>query len=111
CCSSVSSTSSSTFSKRSPARGDASAGSRARSPERAFRVDAARLVVNVDAPRLPLRTASLLWTAPNVLTFFRIALVPLLVYLLRGPGRLTEAIAAFLFLLAALTDYFDGYLA
>jgi CDP-diacylglycerol--glycerol-3-phosphate 3-phosphatidyltransferase len=74
-------------------------------------VDAARLVVNVDAPRLPLRTPSLLWTAPNVLTFFRIALVPLLVYLLRGPGRLTEAIAAFLFLLAALTDYFDGYLA
>lgn len=67
--------------------------------------------MNVEAPRLPLRTSSLLWTAPNVLTFFRIALVPLLVYLLRGPGRLTEAIAAFLFLLAGLTDYFDGYLA
>ncbi len=67
--------------------------------------------MNADAPRLPMRSAALLWTAPNVLTFVRIALVPLLVYLLRGPGRLTEAIAAFLFLLAGLTDYFDGYLA
>jgi CDP-diacylglycerol--glycerol-3-phosphate 3-phosphatidyltransferase len=48
---------------------------------------------------------------PNILTLFRIALVPVLVYLLREPGQLTGAVAAFLFFLAALTDYFDGYLA
>jgi len=65
----------------------------------------------VDAPRLPVRTATLLWTAPNVLTLFRIALVPVLVYLLREPGRLTGAVAAFLFGLAGLTDYLDGYIA
>ena len=76
-------------------------------------MDATRLAVIVDAPsRVPaVRRASLLWTVPNVLTLFRIALVPLLVYLLRDPGRLAGALAASLFFLAALTDYLDGYLA
>ena len=62
-------------------------------------------------PRIPIRGAALLWTAPNVLTLFRIALVPVLVYLLLEPGQLAGALAASLFFLAALTDYFDGYLA
>jgi len=66
---------------------------------------------SVDAPRRPLRTASLLWTTPNVLTLFRIALVPVLVYLLRAPGEASGVLAAFLFMLAGLTDYYDGYLA
>ena len=30
----------------------------------------------VDARELPIRRAALLWTAPNVLTLFRIAVVP-----------------------------------
>jgi len=60
---------------------------------------------------LPLRHQALVWTAPNLLTFVRIAIVPLLVYLLRDPGRLAGALAALLFFVASLTDYFDGYLA
>jgi CDP-diacylglycerol--glycerol-3-phosphate 3-phosphatidyltransferase len=39
------------------------------------------------------------------------AIVPLLVWLLRAPGRLTMFLAAVLFFIASLTDYFDGYLA
>jgi len=65
----------------------------------------------VDARELPIRRAALLWTAPNVLTLFRIAVVPVLVYLLHDPGRLAGFLAALLFFLASLTDYFDGYLA
>ncbi len=65
----------------------------------------------VDARELPIRRVALLWTAPNVLTLFRIALVPVLVYLLHDPGRLAGFLAAVLFFLASLTDYFDGYLA
>ncbi|MBI3769512.1 MAG: CDP-diacylglycerol--glycerol-3-phosphate 3-phosphatidyltransferase [Deltaproteobacteria bacterium] len=58
-----------------------------------------------------MRRARLLWTAPNVLTLFRVALVPVLVYVLRDPGPLAGLLAALLFFLASLTDYFDGYLA
>jgi CDP-diacylglycerol--glycerol-3-phosphate 3-phosphatidyltransferase len=57
------------------------------------------------------RTADLLWTTPNLLSLFRIALVPALVYLLRDPGRLAGALAAILFILGSLSDYYDGYLA
>lgn len=48
---------------------------------------------------------------PNLLTLFRIVLVPVLVlvYFLGIPGR--EAVLAGLFLLAALTDWLDGFLA
>jgi CDP-diacylglycerol--glycerol-3-phosphate 3-phosphatidyltransferase len=51
------------------------------------------------------------WTLPNFLSLFRIAIIPVLVYLLTLPGRLASALAALLFLFASLTDYFDGYLA
>jgi CDP-diacylglycerol--glycerol-3-phosphate 3-phosphatidyltransferase len=60
---------------------------------------------------LPLGRETLIWTLPNVLTLFRIACVPLLVYLLTDPGRLAGVLAAALFFLASLTDYYDGYLA
>lgn len=48
---------------------------------------------------------------PNVLTLFRIALVPILVfiYFLHIPYR--EAVLAGIFLLAAFTDWLDGFLA
>lgn len=62
-------------------------------------------------PPLPLRRAALIWTAPNVLTFVRIAIVPVIVWLLTDPGPLAGFLAALLFFIAALTDYFDGYLA
>ena len=50
-------------------------------------------------------------TNPNTLTLFRVVAVPLVVLLLLMPGRLTCFVAALLFSLAAITDYFDGYLA
>lgn len=50
-------------------------------------------------------------TLPNILSLFRIAIIPVLVYLLTFPDRLAGLLAATLFLVAALTDYFDGYFA
>ncbi len=51
------------------------------------------------------------FTAPNLLTFFRIAVTPVLVWLLLYPEPLPSALAAALFLAATLSDLFDGYLA
>jgi CDP-diacylglycerol---glycerol-3-phosphate 3-phosphatidyltransferase len=51
------------------------------------------------------------WTLPNFLTLFRIAVIPFLVYLLTFSEPDTALLAAFLFILATLTDAFDGYLA
>lgn len=65
----------------------------------------------LSARPLPIRPETLIWTAPNVLTLFRIAIVPVLVYLLTDPGPFAGFLAALIFFLASLTDYFDGYLA
>jgi CDP-diacylglycerol--glycerol-3-phosphate 3-phosphatidyltransferase len=51
------------------------------------------------------------WTLPNFLSLFRILIVPALVYLLTYSDPASAGLAAFLFLLAAITDFFDGYLA
>ncbi len=48
---------------------------------------------------------------PNTLTVCRIFAVPVLVVLLSFPTPLNRALAALLFILASITDYFDGYLA
>ena len=50
-------------------------------------------------------------TNPNALTLFRVVAVPLVVLFLMWPNRLTCFLAALLFSMAAITDYFDGYLA
>lgn len=52
-----------------------------------------------------------MWTLPNLLSLFRIAVIPILVYLLTFSDRRSGILAAMLFLLASVTDYFDGYLA
>jgi len=63
-------------------------------------------------PAPPVRNAAnLVWTTPNLLSLFRILLVPVLVYILRDPGRLAGAVAAILFVVGSLSDYYDGYLA
>jgi CDP-diacylglycerol---glycerol-3-phosphate 3-phosphatidyltransferase len=51
------------------------------------------------------------WTFPNFLSLIRILIIPLLVYLLTLTDRASSLTAAFLYLLASITDYFDGYLA
>jgi CDP-diacylglycerol---glycerol-3-phosphate 3-phosphatidyltransferase len=48
---------------------------------------------------------------PNVLTLFRILAVPLIIGLMYAPNRLACLLAALIFSAAAITDYFDGFLA
>lgn len=48
---------------------------------------------------------------PNTLTLFRIAAVPIIVILMLFPNRISSFVAALLFSAAAITDYFDGYIA
>lgn len=48
---------------------------------------------------------------PNFMTLSRIAAAPILIVLLMFPGRITAFFAACVFSIAAITDYFDGYLA
>ncbi|MGH7906483.1 MAG: CDP-alcohol phosphatidyltransferase family protein, partial [Candidatus Binataceae bacterium] len=50
-------------------------------------------------------------TTPNLLTLFRIATAPIIVYLLLYSGPLAGAIAAAVFFLATISDYLDGYIA
>ena len=52
-----------------------------------------------------------MWTAPNILTFIRILFIPLLVLVYYLPVELRYILAALVFVLAALTDWLDGYLA
>jgi CDP-diacylglycerol--glycerol-3-phosphate 3-phosphatidyltransferase len=50
-------------------------------------------------------------TLPNLLSLFRIALIPILVYFLTDPGKQSGLLAAATFFIASLTDFFDGYFA
>lgn len=51
------------------------------------------------------------FTVPNVLTFSRIATVPLLIYLVILPGPVAAALATAVFFFATVTDFLDGYIA
>lgn len=53
----------------------------------------------------------MVWTFPNLLSFFRILVIPVLVYLLTFADPISALSAAVIFVFASLTDYFDGYLA
>lgn len=48
---------------------------------------------------------------PNILTIFRIIIIPILVASFYVDGFVSNFIAASLFLLASITDFFDGYFA
>ncbi len=48
---------------------------------------------------------------PNSLTLFRVAAVPLLIVLMLSQSRWSSFSATLVFSVAAITDYFDGYLA
>ena len=51
------------------------------------------------------------WTIPNTLTLLRILLIPVLVVGFYAPLEWSRQAAAMIFLVAAVTDWFDGYLA
>ncbi len=48
---------------------------------------------------------------PNILTTFRIFIIPVMVLSFYIPGLFANIISAILFAVAAITDYFDGYFA
>lgn len=48
---------------------------------------------------------------PNLLTLFRVCAVPIIIVLLLFPNRTCSLLAGLFFSAAAITDYFDGYLA
>jgi CDP-diacylglycerol--glycerol-3-phosphate 3-phosphatidyltransferase len=52
-----------------------------------------------------------IWNLPNIITLFRISVVPFLFFLLASPGPFWSLLLAALFVLAALTDFLDGYIA
>jgi CDP-diacylglycerol--glycerol-3-phosphate 3-phosphatidyltransferase len=48
---------------------------------------------------------------PNTITLLRICVVPFLFILLLSPGEFWSLILAILFVIASITDFFDGYVA
>ena len=52
-----------------------------------------------------------MWTLPNCLTLLRIALIPCFAACFYLPWRDAEFLAGAIFVVAALTDWLDGYLA
>lgn len=52
-----------------------------------------------------------IWNLPNALTVFRIALIPVLVFLLMHAGRRFSFLATVVFSIASITDWLDGYIA
>jgi CDP-diacylglycerol--glycerol-3-phosphate 3-phosphatidyltransferase len=53
----------------------------------------------------------MLWTVPNILTWIRIAAIPLIVVLFYAPFHWADPAAGLLFAAAGITDSLDGYLA
>ncbi|TVQ73000.1 MAG: CDP-diacylglycerol--glycerol-3-phosphate 3-phosphatidyltransferase [Chromatiaceae bacterium] len=51
------------------------------------------------------------FSIPNLLTWLRIALIPLIVVTYYYPHPLSGPVSAFIFALAGVTDWLDGYLA
>lgn len=52
-----------------------------------------------------------MWNTPNILTFLRIVLIPVFVGVFYIPGTWARLACAMVFAVAAVTDWFDGYLA
>lgn len=60
--------------------------------------------------RLP-KLKDALFLPPNLLTFLRILFVPIIVFMLAFNDKSLYPYAAWIFIVAAVTDFFDGYLA
>lgn len=52
-----------------------------------------------------------MWTIPNIVTLFRVILIPVFVVVYFLDWKWAQYTGAFIFWLAAITDWFDGYLA
>ena len=52
-----------------------------------------------------------MWTVPNIITLFRVILIPVFVTVYFLDWRWAHEAGAVIFWLAAITDWFDGYLA
>lgn len=52
-----------------------------------------------------------IYTIPNIITFIRIFLIPIILYLLFSENPNIVLIAGLLFIVSSISDYFDGYLA
>ena len=52
-----------------------------------------------------------MWTIPNIITFIRVLLIPVFVVVYFWDWKWAHQAGAFIFWLAAITDWFDGYLA
>lgn len=53
----------------------------------------------------------MIWTIPNIITLFRVVLIPVFVSVYFLDWKWAHETGAFIFWLAAITDWFDGYLA
>lgn len=56
-------------------------------------------------------TGNPIWNIPNILTLFRIAMIPVIAVLLLSPSREAGFWACVVFAIASITDWLDGYLA
>ena len=52
-----------------------------------------------------------IYTIPNIITFIRIILIPIILYLLFSENSNIVLLAGGLFIISSISDYFDGYLA
>lgn len=62
-------------------------------------------------PKPPTNFKQELFTVPNILTYLRIGMLPLILIVLDRDSRLYSFMAALLFAVASFTDLFDGYFA
>src|SRR6185436_5106527 len=88
-----------TCSRRSPARGEAALPVGTATPP-----GGTTMSMPKPRPSPPRVAGNQLWPTPNLLSLFRVALVPLLVMLLRDPGAVAGVVAAMLFVLGSLSD-------
>ncbi len=58
-----------------------------------------------------IKERAILSNIPNILSLLRIAVSPVLIFLLLSPGKFLSIFSAALFWLASLTDLLDGYIA
>lgn len=65
----------------------------------------------LENPSMTRKIAKFMQQIPNFLTTFRLVVIPILILSFYIPGMVANIVAATLFALAAITDYFDGYFA